>query len=219
MCGRFTLQISPEALAKGFDLEEVPLLEPRYNIAPGQPIAAIRHIGDRNKLDFLKWGLVPSWSKDPERAPINARSETVIEKPTFRHAIKYNRCIIPASGFYEWKVTGDTHKQPYYIRFNNNSIMGFAGIWEKWTAENGSEMETCCILTTVANEVMKPIHDRMPVILSHNDYNLWLNRNMHDPYELVRLYEPYPSDHMTTLQVPTLVNNPRFDSPSCIIQV
>ena len=218
MCGRFTLNFPPEVLAKIFGLIEIPQYEPRYNISPSQAIACVRHIGDHNNLDFLKWGLVPSWTKEITHTPINALSETVSEKPMFAHALKYNRCIIPASGFYEWLPKGD-HKQPYYVRLSNSSIMGFAGLWEKWIAEDGSELETCCILTTGANEIMKPIHDRMPVILQPDNYNLWLNRNMHGPHELERLYQPFPADLMVAYSVPDLVNNPRFDSPSCIVQV
>lgn len=219
MCGRFTLNIPPQVLAKIYGLVEIPQYEPRYNIAPSQPVAAIRHIGDHNNLDFLKWGLLPSWFEDITHAPINARSETVHEKPTFQHAIKYNRCIVPASGFYEWLPQGDDHKQPYYFRLSNSSVMGLAGLWERRKAEDGSEVETCCILTTAANEIMKPIHDRMPVILQPEDYNFWLNRYRHDPHELVRLYHPFPSDLMVTHPVPDLVNNPRFDGASCIVHM
>ncbi len=217
MCGRFTLIIAPEALAKVFNLQEVPEIEHRYNIAPSQTVAAIRHIGDHNELVFLKWGLIPSWLEDHSHAPINARSETILDKQIFRHAIKYNRCIIPASGFYEWLPQGD-HKQPYYIRMNS-SFVGFAGLWETTKADDGTDVVTCCVLTTIANEVVKPIHDRMPVILHSDDYSFWLNRNMHDPHELLGLYKPYPSDLMVAYKVPDLVNNARFDSASCIVQM
>src|SRR6266702_1239184 len=215
MCGRFTLNIPSEVLAKTFRLTEVPEYEPRYNIAPSQSVPAVRHIGDHNHFDFLKWGLIPSGTNDITHSSINARSETAHEKPMFAHALKYNRCIIPSSGFYEWGSQGE-HKQPYYIRLLHSSVMGFAGLWEKWIDHDGLEVETCCILTTVANEIMKPIHDRMPVILQPDNYNLWLNRNMHDPHELNRLYKPFPPDQMIAHQVPDLVNNPRFDSLSCI---
>jgi putative SOS response-associated peptidase YedK len=218
MCGRITLNIPPEILAKIFNLLETPSVEPRYNIAPSQLIAAVRHFGDENKLDLLKWGLLPSWSKDQSHTPINARSETVHEKPMFAHALKYNRCIIPTSGFYEWQASEGT-KQPYYIRMSNSGVMGFAGLWEKWKAEDGSEIETCCILTTASNDLMKSIHDRMPVILKAEDYDLWLNRNFHDVHELEHLYKPFPSDLMVAYPVPNLVNNPRFDSPSCIVHM
>lgn len=219
MCGRFTLNIPPEVLVKVFDLQEIPQLDSRYNIAPSQTVASVRHIENHNKLDFLKWGLVPPWSKDLTHSPINVRSESVTEKPTFRHAIKYNRCIIPASGYYEWKTASDAHRQPYYIRHKSGSVLGFAGLWERWIAPDGNEVETCCILTTAANKITKTIHDRMPVILQPDNYNLWLNRNMHDPHELQFLYEPYPPDQMVAYPVPALVNNPKFDSPSCIVQV
>lgn len=204
---------------KIFNLEELPPVEPRYNIAPSQLIPAVRHIAEHNKLDFLKWGLIPSWSTDQTHTPINARSESVHEKPMFSHALKYNRCIVPASGFYEWLPTEGNHKQPYYIRLSNSVVMGFAGLWEKWTAEDGTELETCCILTTEANELMKHIHDRMPVILSPEEYSLWLNRDFHDVHELERLYQPYPPELMYAYPVPDLVNNTRFDSPACIVHV
>jgi putative SOS response-associated peptidase YedK len=218
MCGRFTLQAPPEVIAKAFDLRELPSVDPRYNIAPSQLVASVRHGGDENKLDFMKWGLVPSWSKDLAQTPINACSESVHEKPVFSHALKYNRCIIPASGFYAW-LPEDRHKQPYYIRLSNSGIMAFAGLWERWIGEDGAEIETCCILTTTANEMMKPIHDRMPVILHPDNFSLWLNRGMHDPIELQRLYKPYPSELMVAHIVPELVNNPRFDSAACIVQM
>jgi putative SOS response-associated peptidase YedK len=209
------LIIYPEVLAKIFDLQEIPQIEPRYNIGPSQQIACIRHIGDHNQLDLLKWGLLPSLLEDVTHAQIIIRSETVHETT---HAIKYNRCIIPASGFYEWMPQGD-RKQPYYIRLLNSSTMGFAGLWETIKAEDGTELNTCCILTTDANDIVKPIHDRMPVVLQPEDYNLWLNRNMHDPTELEKLYKPYPADLMYAHPVPDLVNIPRFDSASCIVQM
>ncbi len=218
MCGRFTLNVSQEVLAKIFDLQEVPQIEPRFNIAPSQAVATVRHIGEHNQLDNLKWGLLPNWFEDVTHAPINARSETVSEKPTFRHAIKYNRCIIPASGFYEWMPQGD-RKQPYYIRLLNSSVMGFAGLWETRKSGDGSELNTCCILTTEANDIVKPIHDRMPVILKPEDYSRWLSRNMHDPHELEKLYQSYPAELMYAHPVPDLVNIPRFDSAACIVQV
>jgi len=218
MCGRFTLQNPPEVLAKAFNLRELPDIEPRYNIAPSQLVAVVRHTEDHNRLDFMKWGLIPNRAIDVTHTSINARSESVDEKPAFHHAVKYNRCIIPATGFYEW-VPIENRKQPYYVRLLNSGIMAFAGLWDKWEAEDGTHIETCCILTTSANEMMKPIHERMPVILQPEDYNLWLNRNMHDPHELQKLYKPFPSDLMVAHPVPDLVNMPRFDSASCIVQM
>jgi len=219
MSGRYTLQASPEVIAKTFDLQELPDIEPHYNIAPGQRIAAVRHIGDRNRLDFLAWGLQPGGSQDTTPAPIIAHSETVHEEPLFMHAVTYNRCIIPASGFYEWLPGKGDHTQPYYIRLCNSGLMGFAGLWEKSKTEDGSEVETCCVLTTSANETVQPIHDRMPVILSPDEYGFWLNRHAQDPRELQRLYRPYPSDLMVSHPVPELVNIPRFDSAACIVHM
>jgi putative SOS response-associated peptidase YedK len=218
MCERFTLHIPPEVLAKLFDLAEVPQYEPRYNIAPGQNIVSVRHSGNQNRLGLLRWGQTPGGSKDINHSSLIVCSETVNDDPAFSHAISHGRCIVPASGFYEWLHT-DSHTQPYYMRLANSSVLGFAGLWEYRQAEDGSEVETCCILTTAANEIIKPVHDRMPVILQPDTYNLWLNCDLSDTNELRRLYQPYPSDQMVAYPVPELVNNPRFDSASCIVHM
>lgn len=222
MCGRFVTNIPPEVLIKTFGLIEDPKLEPRYNVAPTQNVGVIRCCDDtnHNRFDVLKWGFVPSWSKDLSFGShlINARSETVAEKPTFRHAIKYRRCIIPTSGFYEWEH-GGSKKQPYFIHLADHLPMCLAGLWESWKAQDGSELETFAILTTAANKLVDPIHDRMPVILYPDTLNLWLNHNVYDPEQLQPLYTPFPAAEMTAYKVPDLVNNPRFDSPACIAQV
>jgi putative SOS response-associated peptidase YedK len=220
MCGRFVANIPADVLKGIFALIETPQIEPRYNVAPTQQVAVVRNQGDRNRLDLLKWGLVPTWSKDLSFGShlINARSETVAEKPTFRHAIKYRRCIIPISGFYEWLRSGGK-KQPYYIQLADQSPMCLAGVWESWKAPDGSELETFAILTTSANKLVESIHDRMPVILYPDTFNLWLSHNMHDPEQLQPLYQPFPAEEMHAFKVPDLVNNPRFDSPACIAQV
>lgn len=220
MCGRFVSSIPADELKKIFDLIETPKLEPRYNVALTQLTAVVRNQGERNRLDLLKWGLVPGWSKDPGfgNRLINARSESVAEKPAFRHAIKYRRCIIPVSGFYEWSHSGAL-KQPYYIRMADHSPMCLAGLWEMWKAPDGNELESFTILTTAANRVVTPIHDRMPVILHPDSFSLWLSHNMHDPQLLQPFYQPYPAQQLTAYKVPDLVNNPRFDSPACIAQV
>lgn len=222
MCGRFVTIIPYEELKRIFSLVEgeISTIEPRYNVAPSQQVAVVRSAGDHNILVSMSWGLVPSWSKDTTIAShtINARSETVAEKPAYRHAIKYNRCIIPVSGFYEWKQV-EHHKEPYFIRLTNHKPMCFAGIWESWKDSENSALETFSILTTSSNDLIAPIHDRMPVILTPEDLSLWLSKNVHDPHELERLYTPFPSDMMTAYNVPDLVNNPRFDSPACISRV
>jgi putative SOS response-associated peptidase YedK len=166
----------------------------------------------------MKWGLIPDWSKDLVHTTINARSETVHEKPTFSNALKFCRCIIPSTGFYEWTEEGG-RKQPYFIRLLNSGIMGFAGLWERWQGEGGDILETCCILTTEANSLISPVHDRMPVIIGPDHYDLWLDRGFHAVNEFQRLYAPFPSEMMVAHKVPDLVNNVRFDSHACIVQV
>ncbi|PSB54255.1 hypothetical protein C7B61_22460, partial [filamentous cyanobacterium CCP1] len=181
MCGRFTLSQSAEALAIAFDLEEVPPVPPRYNIAPTQPIAVVRSLThssttSERELTYLSWGLVPSWAKDPKIGTklINARAETLAEKPSFRAAFKRRRCLIVADGFYEWHRTPEG-KQPYYFHLQDHQPFAFGGLWEHWENGNGDVIESCAIITTAANEVLSPIHDRMPVILEPKGYDLWLD--------------------------------------------
>ena len=173
--------------------------------------------GERS-LASLSWGLVPNWARDPSigHQMINARSETVHEKPSFRHAIKYQRCIVPASGFYEWcRVAGS--KQPWYIRHKDDAPLGLAGLWENWRAPDGEPLESFCLLTTSANSLMAPIHERMPVILPPSEYSVWLSKNLHDPLQLIRLYEPFPADSLVAVKVSPLVNSPLHDSAECIL--
>jgi putative SOS response-associated peptidase YedK len=172
MCGRFTLHILPEELAEIFGLLEIPVLPAKYNIAPTQQVAVVRQNGDgRNRLDMLHWGLIPSWAKDKSIGSkmINARSETVHEKPAFRHAIKFCRCIVIASGFFEWKQEGN-RKAPLYICLKNGSPMCFAGLWEHWKSPEGENIESCTILTTSSNRLIAPLHDRMPVLCEDLTY-------------------------------------------------
>ena len=221
MCGRFVTVIPADELKAIFDLIERPQLEPRYNVAPTQNVGVVRQAEDStNHYDQLKWGLVPSWSTDPSKGAslINARSETVAEKPSFRHAIKKTRCIVPVSGFYEWTHAG-TEKHPHYIQLSDKSPMALAGIWEHWKSPDGTSLETFSILTTSANRLISALHERMPVILQPDAYGLWLDRNLLNPQHLVPLYEPYPDELMAYYKVPDLVNNPKFDSPACIIKV
>jgi len=218
MCSRFTLQLSATQLADIFRLAGMPDLLPRFNIAPSQQIAVIRSLGGENRLDLMKWGLVPSWADDPAIGYrlLNARAETVFEKRTFRQAVRTRRCLIPATGFYEWRQL-DTEKSPYYIGMADGSPMGFAGIWEHWKTPEGAILESCAILTTSANKLMEKIHDRMPVILHPAEYSLWLDREVSEPERLLPLCKPYPPGVMTTYPVSHLVNNPRNDTPDCIL--
>lgn len=219
MCGRFTLIAPGEAIAEQFGLPEPLALAPRYNIAPTQPVAAVRRLRDsgRRELALFTWGLIPSWAKDISTGVgmINARAETVAEKPAFRAAYKYRRCLIPTSGFYEWQKTG-RQKQPYFIHLLNEDPFAFAGLWEHWQGPDGSEIESCTILTTEANEMMRPLHDRMPVILDLQDYELWLDPSVQNGERLQPLLRPYPAELMAAYPVSTLVNSPHNDDPRCL---
>lgn len=215
MCGRFTLAISPQELAEAFDLAEAPHdFPPRYNIAPSQPIAAILKTAEnpQRHFQFLKWGLIPSWSKDPSigNRLINARGETVAEKPSFRAAFKRRRCLIPSTGFYEWqKQQGG--KQPFLIRRSDQQPFAFAGLWETW-----EDISTATIITTDANELLEPIHDRMPVILDPDDYDEWLDPDNQDTSALQSLLSPLAGEEMEAYPVSNQVNNPSNDSQECI---
>jgi putative SOS response-associated peptidase YedK len=177
-----------------------------------QNVAAVRADGSSRELLSLKWGLVPVWAKEPEIGArlINARSETVTEKPSFRDAFKYRRCLIPASGFYEWKREGKG-KQPYYFHMRDDEPFAFAGLWERWEGIGGKAIESCTILTTEANEVLAPVHERMPVIVASKDYDLWLDTQMTEKNRLTPLLRPYPSTEMTSHPVGLSVNSPQFD--------
>lgn len=218
MCGRFTLIASADVVAEHYGLAELPLLAPRYNIAPTQPVAAVRLDRDGAEREFthFQWGLIPSWSKDPSIGSrmINARSETAAEKPSFRAAFKRRRCLIPASGFYEWQKV-DGGKQPMYIRPAEGDLLSFAGLWEFWAGPDGSELETCTILTTSPNDYMEPIHNRMPVILEPDDYGMWLDPDT-PPDQLMHLMRPAALGLLEAYPVSTAVNRPTNDSPDCI---
>ncbi len=214
MCGRFTQTHSAAELAAMFDLEETPDWQPRYNIAPTQPILAIV---TPHHSKPLRWGLIPSWSKDPTIGSrlINARAETVSEKPAFRTAFRRRRCLIPADGYYEWKKQSE-RKQPFYFRLESGEPFAFAGLWEHWNSPEGDEIETCTIITTEANELAATVHDRMPVILSEDFYDRWLDPDFKSPQSLLH---PYASDKMLSYPVSTAVNRPTHDTPDCIARL
>ena len=218
MCGRYTLRSKPMAIAEEFDLPEVPSLHPRFNIAPNQPVAVVRFDpseGSR-RLDFLTWGLVPSWADDPSIGDhmINARSESVLEKPAFRYAFRLRRCLVVADGFYEWQRQ-DGWKRPFFVHHRDDRPFAFAGLWEHW--EKGDQpIYSCTLLTTDANEVLAPIHDRMPVIVPRSAYDLWLDLAVKDPKRLQPLLVPFPTDEMEVYPVSRLVNDPGNDVPECM---
>lgn len=219
MCGRFTLNSSSEALAAEFDLAAVPDLAPRFNIAPSQEIAVVREDAGRTReCVLLRWGLVASWTRDPKqgRAPINARSETACEKPTFRRALAKRRCLVPASGFYEWQANPSGPKQPFLIRMRDCDLFAMAGLHESWRGQGGEIIESVAILTTAANTLVEPIHARMPVILAPADHRRWLDRDVQSASAVTDLMVPCPEDWLEAVPVGIQVNNPRFDEPACI---
>ncbi|MBA3613345.1 MAG: SOS response-associated peptidase [Nitrospirales bacterium] len=220
MCGRFTRKENFQNLAEQLGLKVLPPFNPRYNIAPSQLVACVRtNLESRQReCTELKWGLVPSWAKDPGigNKLINARGETVAEKPAFRKAFKHQRCLVLADGFYEWKREGNT-KQPYYIRFKDHRVFAFAGLWERWEQPEAKPLESCTLITTGPNAVMEPIHHRMPVILSFKDYADWLDPSFQFVERINAMLRPYPSEEMEAYPVSQLVNNPRNDQPECVI--
>ena len=221
MCGRFTETAKPNQIEKEFSIKisDEKLFKPRYNIAPTQTISAVLEKDGERIVSGLKWGLIPHWSKDDSFASklINARSETLAEKPSFRDAFKHKRCIIPASGFYEWDKKSSGAKQPYYFFLNDREVFGFAGLWEEWLdKESGELVETCTIITTEANEVLEPVHDRMPVVLKAEDYEQWLDEKISDTKKLENLLVPFPAKEMNSYAVSRDVNSPSNDSPELI---
>jgi putative SOS response-associated peptidase YedK len=219
MCGRFTLTLDPVDLREAFPwLMVAEELKPRFNIAPTQPVAVVANDG-KNRLDFFLWGLIPSWAKDPEigNRMINARAETLAEKPSFRAAFRRRRCLILADGFYEWQQqTGSKAKTPIYIRLKTKKPFAFAGLWENWNSPDGSQILSCTIITTTPNELLQSIHNRMPVILTPEVYPLWLSPQDKYPDELTALLRPYPAEEMTAYPVSRLVNSPENDVAECI---
>lgn len=218
MCGRFTLRTPAADLVRIFELLRSDELQPRYNIAPTQPVAIIRETPKGRELSLVHWGLIPSWSKDPSIGSrmINARAESVASKPSFRSAFRRRRCLIPADGFYEWRKVSAKAKQPYLIGRADWRPFAFAGLWEHWTGPDGGEIESCTIITTEANELLQPLHDRMPVILEPEEYADWLDPAINDAERLQPLLDPYPPDLMALYPVSTTVNNPRNEHPACI---
>lgn len=239
MCARFTLKTSAVVLQDLFDLEEVPELMPRYNIAPSQIIPAVVKETDAREMRFFQWGLVPSWAKDPSIASslINARLETAPEKPSFRSAFKRRRCLIPADGFFEWTTVeeageaglfgdaapsakpGKSYKQPYYFQLADEGPFAFAGLYEYWEGVEAGPIESCTILTTSPNELLAQYHTRMPAIVKPEDYEVWLDPEPKPNELLTALLDPYPSDRMKAVPVSRRMSNPRFDDPEAVVPI
>ena len=217
MCGRFTLTTDLEQLEERFSFHAADLsFHSHYNIAPSQQVLAIISAEER-RGGFLRWGLIPSWAKDPSlgNRMINARAETLAEKPSFRRALQKRRCLVLADGFYEWKTEGKK-KTPMYISLKSHEPFGFAGLWETWKAPNGEAIHSCTIVTTTPNSLMESIHNRMPVILTRDTEAYWLDRSIEDPPQLLPLLAPYTAQAMEAYAVSPTVNSPRNDSPKCI---
>ncbi len=217
MCGRYTLTTPAERLAEEFGFEDSSVELPQsYNVAPTQGVAAVLEEGGGRHLEVLRWGLIPPWADDPQIGSrmINARSETAPEKPSFRRAFRERRCLIPADGFYEWQRTNGA-KQPFYIHMEDGRPFAFAGLWESWGRGGEGEIRTCTILTTAANAVVGEIHERMPVIVAPDAYDVWLDPSS-ERDELTGLLAPYPEDEMEAYPVSRFVNSPSNNDPRCV---
>ena len=227
MCGRFTLYHSAEEVAARFEVRETPdnearHSEARYNVAPTQEILVVTQIGTRH-LDEYHWGLIPSWAKDPAIGSkmINARAETLAEKPSFRTALSCRRCLIPADGFYEWQAApeGSKVKTPMFLHRRDGGLFAFAGLWDEWHAPDGSPLRSCTIITTEPNAVAAPIHNRMPVIFRPEDEALWLDKSVTDGRDLTPLLVPSPAADMEAYPVSRRVNVPTEDDPELVAAV
>jgi putative SOS response-associated peptidase YedK len=216
MCGRFTLTDNISEVAKAFNVPVPPSLQiaPRYNIAPTQNVVAIL---PNETLDVLRWGLVPAWAKDESIGSkmINARAETLAEKPSFKRLLNSKRCLVVADGFYEWKKEAGG-KTPMYITLKNKELFAFAGLWDSWRSPEGEQIRTCTLITTQPNDLVVSIHNRMPVILSAEARKEWLDPSLHDEHLLLPLLAPYPAEQMSARAVSRLVNNPQYDSAELI---
>jgi putative SOS response-associated peptidase YedK len=217
MCGRYVIKSPPEAVRELFGYVDQPNFPPRYNIAPTQPVPIVRLVQGRRRFALVRWGLIPSWVKDPRTFTllINARGESVLDKPAFRAAMRYRRCLFPVDGFYEWQVT-PTGRRPYFVRPNSGGPMAFAGLWETWTGPNGEEQETAAIVTTVANRTLASIHARMPVIVDPSAFDLWLDTARIDSKTAAALIVPAPENLLEAYEISPAVNRIVNDSAELI---
>jgi len=221
MCARFFLFSPDEAIMRLFRMVNFPQIAPRFNIAPSQPVLAITNGQHGFHVNHFQWGLIPGWLKNPApgQAMINARSETAATKPAFKNAFRYRRCLIPANGFYEWKSAGNRSKQAMCVRLNDEPLFAMAGIWEQWQSPDGTELETCAVLTTAANGLLETIHPRMPVILRPDQFDRWLSSDTTPLPQLARLLQTFPAEEMQVFPVSSYVNKVVHDSPECITPI
>ncbi|MBF0506469.1 MAG: SOS response-associated peptidase [Nitrospirae bacterium] len=218
MCGRFDLHSETKVILREFRVDSFSTdYHPSYNIAPSRRIVIIKDDGKKHIVQCM-WGFLPSWVKDPSMANkmINARAETVAEKPAFKDSFRHRRCLVVADGFFEWRRQGK-RKMPVYVRLKSRSPIGFAGIYNTWTSPEGESICTCAIITTEANDLLEPIHDRMPAIIPKDGEDLWLDPHITEKERLMPLLRPYASEDMEMYDVSPLVNKPGYDSPEIII--
>ncbi|MCL6642414.1 MAG: SOS response-associated peptidase [Candidatus Bipolaricaulota bacterium] len=218
MCGRFSLTLSAEQIAARFGVSVPENYRSRYNIAPTQEILALVADSQGRHCETFRWGLIPHWAKDPKigNKLINARAETLFAKPSFRDAVKGRRCLIVADGFYEWRQTSQGRRVPVYVRLKSKEPFGFAGLWDVWSSPEGQTLKTCTIVTTEPNELIKPIHDRMPVIVPRELEELWLDPSFKSRHELEGVLHPYRVEELELFAVSSLVNSPANDGPECV---
>ena len=221
MCGRFTLATSHEVLARAFDLDDPPVLVPRFNVAPGQDVATVWQTPEgRRELQPRRWGLIPYWARDAKIGArlVNARSETAAEKPAFREALRQRRCLVPADGFYEWSAhgRGAGDRQPYHLALPEREPFGIAALFERWRGDEGSLLETCVLLTVPANDRVRPLHDRMPAILRREDHARWLDPAERDAQRVQALLAPWAGPELLVRAVSRHVNRATHDDPACI---
>ncbi len=229
MCGRFTLRASAHDLAAAFGVDLRANLAPRYNIAPTQPVAVLRagmsagagaggEGAPARAFALLRWGLIPAWARDPSIGArmINARAETLAEKPAFRTAFRARRCLVLADGFYEWEKAADGTRQPWFIHRADDAPFAFAGLWERWRGADGAAVESCVIVTTAANARLAPIHERMPVIVPPEAYDSWLDCRRWPPERVAALLRPAPDEALVAHRVSRRVNAPANDDPACV---
>jgi putative SOS response-associated peptidase YedK len=220
MCGRYAITSAPEAIRRLFGYDEQPNFPPRYNVAPTQPVPIVRMIEGKRHFALVRWGFIPSWVKDPRSFSllINARGESLSDKPAFRAAMRYRRCLFPADGFYDWRRVG-TRASPHYVRLKAGGPMALAGLWENWMGPHGEEVETAVIVTTRANRMLAPIHPRMPVIVPPEAFDLWLDSARVDAATAAALIAPAPEDMLAVHQVSPAVNSAANDTPDLIAPV
>ncbi len=217
MCGRYVITSAPEAIRALFRYFEQPNFPPRYNIAPTQPVPIVRLAEGQRRFALVRWGLVPYWVKDPRSFSllINARGESLQDKPAFRDAMRRRRCLFPADGFYEWKTEGGG-RRPYFVRPRARGPIAFAGLWDSWMGPNGEEMVSACIVTTAANRILAPLHDRMPVVVSPEAFEFWLDCAKIDASTAAALIMPAPDNFFEAYEVSTAVNHAANDSAALI---